>query len=572
MLKTLNIKNYALIADIEIEFDAGLSIITGETGAGKSILLGALGTILGDRADTGMIRSGSKKASIEGIFEISNCKNLIHLLQNEVLYQDDNQLFLRREIYGNGRTRAFINDTPVQLSTVKSVGDLLVDLHGQHEHQSLLNPKHHLSFIDEIGGFEKEVNLISSAFRELKSLQRQLQDLEDKQAELKEKRDSYQFQFDEISKVNPLSGEEDTLLEEEKVVRNGEKLFNITQNINQILYESENSVFDRLNFVHNQLEELGEIDKFFSTLKTENESARTIIDEIAKNCQTYAAKIEFSQDRLDAIQDRLAELSGLKKKYSRTIPELIEYKENIYSNLTEFENFSDLGVKIQNQIEVARLKLSKLCIEMSTKRKTLSNKLENVVPELLEFLGIAQSRFNVCMTYQDDPDGEISYNGKNYQASANGMDVAEFQISTNAGGDVRPLSKVASGGEISRIMLALKSILAQKGQIPVLVFDEIDNGVSGRIARTVGIKLNDLSTYHQVICITHLPQIASLGQNHYLVEKMEQAGKTETKIKKLSQGERILAVAQLLAGESISEAHLRSAKELLDEPFGKTEI
>lgn len=571
MLKTLSIKNYALIADIEIGFDAGLSIITGETGAGKSILLGALGTILGDRADTTMIRAGATKAAIEGVFEISKCKSLIHLLKEEELYQDDNQLFLRREIYDNGRTRAFINDTPVQLSIVKSVGDLLVDLHGQHEHQSLLNPKHHLSFIDEIGGFENELDYISTAFKHLKSLQRQVQELESKQAELKEKRDSYQFQLDEISKVNPLPDEEEALLEEEKVVRNGEKLFKITQNINQILYESENSVFDRLNFVHNKLEELGAIDKFFLNLKPENESARTIIDEIAKACQTYGAKIEFNPERLDTIQDRLAELSGLKKKYNRTIPELIEYKEQIFNNLSEFESFDEQGFEIQNQIGKARELLGKLCIELSSKRKAVAFKLENEIPQMLEYLGIPHSRFNVCITYQDDPDGEIRYNGENYQASANGMDVAEFRISTNAGGDVRPLVKVASGGEISRIMLALKSILAQKGQIPVLVFDEIDNGVSGRIARTVGKKLNDLANYHQVICITHLPQIASLGQNHYLVEKMEQAGNTETKIKKLSNEERTLAVAQLLAGESISEAHLRSAKELLDESVAENE-
>lgn len=564
MLKSLLVKNYAVIADLEIEFQGGLTTLTGETGAGKSVLLGALGTILGDRVDTTMLRTGADKAIIEGVFEISHLPVLQDYLHGQDL-EVSGELLIRREISDSGRSRAFVNDTPVQLSVLQDVGELLVDLHGQHDHQSLLKVQNHLSFIDHFGDLDELVSQVEAAFKEMQRHLTELRRLENAQSAVTEKQEFLLFQLKEIEKVNPHPEEEQELLQEEKIFLNSQRLFDRSQELSGILYDEPNSIVEQFARVQNGLQELARIDEAFVSHQDELNSARLVIEEMVKFLQDYNARIESNPERLEEIQNRIAELTGLKKKYGRDISALLEYRGQIKQELSEFE---DLAGRIQickDDVLTQKQTFKALCQALSGRRRQLANELEKLIPDVLVTLGMPGSRFNVMLKYQDDPAGPIEIDSRSVRATASGMDFAEFFVSLNAGEDLRPLAKVASGGEISRVMLALKSVLAQEGQIPVLIFDEIDNGVSGRVASAVGRKLRELAAFHQVLCITHLPQIASMGHQHLFVEKQEVNGRTETTIRPLSKAEREQAVARLLAGESISEAHLNSARELLQD-------
>lgn len=564
MLLSLSVKNYALINEVEVEFGAGLNILTGETGAGKSIIIGALGTILGERVDTTMLRFGASKAVIEGRFSISENGIVKKVLLENDLAADD-EMILRREILENGRSRAFINDSPVQAALLQTVSDLLIDFHGQHDHQSLLKVQNHLSFLDDFGDFNRELSDVSEAFRSLQRLNTELAELETRQKSLQEKRDHYQFQINEINKVNPSAEEEENLMAEEKIVQNGERLFKLTGDLYEILYEREHSVYDLMGRIGAGLNELAAIDTKFFPFTKDFSGAHATIDDLSNFLQRYQSNIAFNPQRLEEIQSRMSDLSGLKKRFGLSIEEIIKQRDKLASELENLGNLDSQIESLTEKVKKEQTVFSELCLSLSQKRKQTAEELESLIPEILAFLGMSNTRFKVALKYQDDPKGWVTLQGQTYHAGANGMDVAEFMVAANKGEEVRPLAKVASGGEISRIMLALKSAVANKGRIPVLVFDEIDNGVSGRVAQSVGRKLKELSQFHQIICITHLPQIASMGDQHFLVEKAERSARTETGIRKLTDDERAEAIAKLLAGERISEAHLKSARELLED-------
>lgn len=563
MLKTLAIKNYALLVDEEIEFDRNLNILTGETGAGKTIILNALGTILGDRVNNTVLRDNASKAVIEGTFQIDRNSQLVAYLKKNDLAEDEELMILRREIHGNNRSRAFVNDTPVQLSTLQEIGDLMVDLHGQHDHQSLIKIKNHLGFLDEFASLEVDVKEVALAHSRLQTLSAKLIELENKQESLKEKKELFTFQINEINKVEPSPEEEEELIKEEKITRNRERLFNLTSEFYRILYESENAVLEQLSRVSSGFSELKEIDEAFSSQQQDIEQARVIVEEMSNFLQSYKSNLDFNPQRVEVLQNRIAAISGLKKKFGGTLKNVLDFRDRMQAELEGLENLDAQINSLKERIETEKEKFSLLCLQLSEKRKGSAKQLEQLVPEVLSYLGMPSVRFKVALKYQNDPDGNVTVRDQTYRANADGMDFVEFFISPNKGEELRPLAKIASGGEISRIMLALKSLLAKRGKIPVLVFDEIDIGVSGRIAQSVGRKLKDLAEFHQVICITHLPQIASMGDRHLLVEKIESKGRVETNIRNLSPEERTEAIAKLLAGENVSEAHLESARELL---------
>jgi len=563
MLRTLSIKNYALLADEEIEFGDNLNILTGETGTGKTIIINALGTILGDRVSSKIVREGAPKAIIEGTFQIEENGQLINFLKKNDLALDQEQMILRREISDNNRSRAFVNDTPVQLSILQEIGDLAVDLHGQHDHQSLLKIKNHLTFLDEFGSLELEVTEVGESYQKLQAIIAELTELENKQGLLKEKKEHYTFQINEINKIDPSPDEEEELFKEEKVTQNRERLFHSTNEFYRILYEGEKSVLEQLGRVSNGLRELQKIDQEFRAAQFDCESAKLTVEEISQFLRSYKSNIDFNPQRAEELQNRIAALAGLKKRFGGSLQEAVNVREKMQAELASLENLDSQIASLKKTMESERETFSKLCFELSQKRKNVAKQLDQLVPEVLSCLGMPSVRFKVILKYQDDPLGVINIQGQDYRATSAGMDFVEFFISTNKGEEERPLARVASGGEISRIMLALKSLLAKNGRIPVLVFDEIDSGVSGRIAQSVGRKLKELSQFHQVICITHLPQIASMGEQHILVEKVERMGRVETNIRKLTAEERTEAIAKLLAGEKISETHLNSARELL---------
>ena len=580
MLKSLTIRNYALIESVEIEFESGLNILTGETGAGKSIIIDALSLILGDRASSDVVRKGSDKAIVEGLFGMAdNEKVKILLKNNEIELQED--LILRREVSLKGQSRCFVNDSPVPLTVLKEIGDHLVDLHGQHEHQSLLRPETHIGLLDEFGSLDKLVDEYRESYDRLTVLFREFRSLSLKEKELREKRDLYEFQIKEIDAIDPRTGEESDLENELRILENSEKLYEATSQLYQSLYEGEStrsgseniggqSVYDLLLKARNQLEDLAEIDKTFDDIKNECASAAAIIGELTKFIQSYNSKIEFNPERLEQIRERLGQITLLKKKFGGSLDAVIGHREKIGKEFAMAENFESEIRKLNEYIERERKTCSAAAQRLSAKRRELVSKIGRSVCAELAKLGIANAQFDVKIDNRvvekldGKADGAYVKLGRDfYDATQSGIDFIEFYLSTNVGEDVKPLAKVASGGEISRIMLALKTILAKADRLPLLVFDEIDVGISGRIAQAVGKSMKSLSQFNQVIAITHLPQIAGFADCHFAVEKSESKQRTSSTIRKLEEEERIREVARLLSGEEVTESSLIGAREMI---------
>ncbi len=569
MLKSLSIKNYALIESVEIGFESGLNIITGETGAGKSIVVDALGLLLGERASTEVIRRGTDKAVIEGVFGIAANRKVAALLREQEIEATDD-LIVRREVSAKGQTRCFLNDSPVPLATLKAVGDLLVDLHGQHEHQSLLRPETHIEMLDEFGGLEGLVEEYRTAFDALGRSFTELRDLRRRERDVKERRELYEFQLREIDAVGPEEGEEERLEDELRILENAEKLFEATARLYEMLYEGEQSVADLLVKARNQLEDLSAIDRSFEEPKNECASAAAMIGELTKFIQSYNSKIEFNPERLEEIRERLGQFTLLKKKYGGTLATVLQHRTRISREVEIATNFDGEIARLEEQIAAERLVCSDLAQRLSAKRRDLVARLSKGIAGELTRLGIPSARFDVGLTNRPfevhDGDGAGPYvrlGAEALDAHRRGIDFVEFQLSTNAGEEPKPLVKVASGGEISRVMLAMKSILAKADRLPVLVFDEIDTGISGRIAAAVGRSLKGLSEYHQIIAITHLPQIAGFADCHFMAEKKEFKGRTTSRLRKLDEDGRVREVARLLSGEEVTASSLTSARELM---------
>ncbi len=564
MLKSLEIKDYALIDHIQIGFEKGLNIITGETGAGKSILIDAMSLLLGERASFEVVRKGAQKSVVEGIFETEDNKRLRSFLaDNEIEYLPE--LIIRREISLKGSNRCFINDSPVPLNLIKEIGDLLVDLHGQHEHQSLLKTEMHIDFVDDYASSEKLLNEYRSLFLQLKRKLAELNELMDKEASLKEKKEIYQFQINEIDSVNPLPKEDEQLIEELNVLENSEKLLLLSDEIYNLLYDSDNSVNDLLGEIKHKLSQLSSIDKSMLEAEGECESALTIIKELASTIRAYKSKIDIDPKEVEEKRERLAAINLLKKKYGGTLQKVIEYREKIGNEFSLAENFSEEITLKERQLNELRKKTGEAAQKLTEVRKKSSKKIETEVKKVLSQLGINEPQFEVRINSHlaQNEDDFILVNSGKYSYSEKGIDEIEFYISTNPGEDLKPLVKVASGGEVSRIMLSLKTILAKNDKLPLLIFDEIDTGVSGRIAQKVGRALKDLASYHQIIAITHLPQIAAMADHHFVVEKIREDNRVVSHIRKLDEQEHIREVAKLLSGEKVTDASIQSAVQLI---------
>jgi DNA repair protein RecN (Recombination protein N) len=567
MLTSLSIKNYALIEEISLTLDRGLTVITGETGAGKSILIGALGLLLGDRASTDSVRTGAEKAVVEGVFDVTSVEKIgdwFRVTETETAPE----LILRREVSAKGTSRCFVNDSPVTLSQLKELGDILVDMHGQHEHQSLLRAETHCGFLDDFGTYQQDLVCYKESYAALGSLTARKRVLHEREQQLKEKKTLYEFQLKDIDAVAPQENEEERLEAELKVLENSETLSLTTSRINDTLYEGDQSVRDNLVRVRQQLEELCEIDAAFTDSLTEAKSAAVIVEELAKFVQRYQSRIEFNTERLDEIRDRLGAFTLLKKKYGGTMDAVLAHRKKIGDEVLLAENFEAEIARIDADIEAARTLCGERAQTVSTRRKETGKKIEKEILAALVDLGIAKAKFSVTLTHRlldgDAPHAlYIKAGAKKIAAQPNGVDDVEFFISTNVGEDLKPLAKVASGGEVSRIMLALKSALAHSDKTPLLIFDEIDTGVSGRVGQAVGLSLNKLSEFHQIVAITHLPQIAALGTTHLAVEKSEQNKRTVTRLRKLDGDERVREVAKLLSGAEVTNAGLNSARELM---------
>lgn len=568
MLKHLQIQNYALIEKLEIDFEQGLNIITGETGAGKSIIIDALSLILGERTDTAAIRKNSDKAIVEGTFDVSQNKNIKQFIKENDIDLSD-QVILRRELSIKGTSRSFVNDTPVPLRIMKIIGDSLVDLHGQHEHQSLLRTETHIDLLDDFAGLSPLVEEFKAAHNQLVSEVRKLTELQNRNNIVNEKKDLYEFQLKEIDAVNPLIDEEARLESELKILENSEKLNEETKKLYNILYDGESSIIVKLNQSLKYIEQLSLIDETFGALKKEAESAEAIVKELTASMRDYISNIEFNPEKLEHHRNRLGQITLLKKKYGGSIESLIEFKHKLEAELLLVENIDAEIKKVKQAIEEKRKIASELAMKLTAKRNEAAKKVNSEIVKVLAELGIKNSKFETRVDNRfvkpNNSENALVKIGKDfYETEPKGIDFVEFFISTNIGEDVKPLVKVASGGEISRIMLSLKTILAKSEKLPLLIFDEIDIGISGRIAQAVGLSLKNLSKLHQVIAITHLPQIAGLADTHYVVEKVEDGKRSATVLRKLTLDERIFQVAKLMSGTDVTESTLKSAKELIN--------
>ena len=565
MLRHLHVKDFALIEDVEIEFGPGFNVITGETGAGKSVLVGSLGLILGERADTDMVRDGASKCVVEARFEFPEGHPAMLKLRGAGVEIEDGELILRRELSATGRSRSFVNGLSATVAALKTIGDLLVDMHGQHEHQSLLNVESHLRFLDGFGGLEPLVDQVRASYEKLSGLKREFGDLRNRHRAMKERRDLEAYQLEEITAAAPEPGEDERLEGERAVLENAEALSQVATELCQSLYDAEDSVVDRLASCLRSLESAAGMDPSLRKQVGDLDALRYATEDLAAFLREYAARIESDPQRLEEVRERLALLERLKRKYGGCI-------ERILARGRELTDRVDLSDRLTAEIEhVAEAiqetsgHLSDLCRQLSSGRQEAAGRLGARVERELKDLGMGRASFEARMEMREEPKGEVEIEGKRYAAGPDGLEKVEFFLSTNPGEPERPLAKVASGGEVSRIMLALKSALAEVDAIPALIFDEIDIGISGRIAEAVGRKLRSLSQSHQIISITHLPQIASLGERHLAVVKEVQGRRSITRARVLDESQRTEELARLMAGEEISDVARRHAQEMLSQ-------
>jgi len=562
MIKSLYIKDFALIDELEVRFGEGLNVLTGQTGAGKSIIIGALNMILGERADTEVIRRGADKAISEATVHVGKNEWLMEFLEEHAV-ETSEELILRREIRQNG-SRAFINDTPVNISVLKTVGDQLVDLHGQHDHQVLLKEENHLGVIDQFDSVQPFLKSYGKEYRVMAELQKELRDLKRRERELKEKTELYQFQVKELEAADLNPDEEEEMRAEMNLLDNAEDLDQKATVIADIGNGDDVSLMDMLNTIKLHLEDMARIEPEFETYLQEVNTARISLQETIQFAERYRDRIEFNPQRLETLRKRQSEMNRLQKKYMRSVPELIAYYNEIKAELNIAENF-DLEIqRLQNKIDEQAEKLKEEAVALHQKRKKIGEQLSADIAGALSNLGIHHGRFDVAVNWLQAEKGWFTMDGKGIDCTAEGCDDVRFYISTNKGEEPKPLAKIASGGEISRVMLSLKSILAKEHHLPVMIFDEIDTGISGEISEKVGREMRKLSEYCQIVAITHQPQIASQAHRHYRVLKVEKGERTITRIDALSREEHIKEVAGLMSGEQITESAINSARELIE--------
>lgn len=566
MIEKLYIKNYLIIKEAEIQFSKGLNIITGETGAGKSIILDALSMILGERADFSLVRKNTDKLIIEGSFDFKGNELVRDFLISKDLDENNGYIIIRRELSEKGTSRNFLNDTPIQLGELKEFGDLIIDIHSQNEHQSLLRKETHLKILDNFIGQNEVFTQYQLEFEESKSLIKEYESLVEKRDTLIEKKDVIEFQLREINNVNPSVDEERELENELNKLENIEDISLNVDSALRILYEDEHGVYPGLSKALKELKGAVAYDKEFGKLVEDLESSYITVKEVSEFLNNYKSGINFDPVRIEQIRDRLGSLNFLKKKYNLSVEELVSKAEELTKELNLTENFDYELEQSKKKINERKKDLYEKAIEISKKRKKHAKELEKSVNSFLNEIGLESAEFKVEFSHSYGQDADnFSYlvKGEKIVLLKSGIDNIEFLIKVNKGTDFSPLRKSASGGEVSRVMLAIKASLSGRDNVPILVFDEIDAGISGRIAGKVGKVMKQLAESHQIIAITHLPQIAAVSERHFYIEKQDLKEETITTIKILSEEEKVTEVAKLISGEKVTESAEKSARELI---------
>jgi DNA repair protein RecN (Recombination protein N) len=543
MLRELRIKNFAIIDELTVNFEPGLNVLTGETGAGKSIIIGALGIALGQRAYTEMIKTGSTEASVEAYFDIPN-----HPVLENMGIDSSNGIIIRRNISLAGKTKAYINDTMVNVQSLSELGKTLVDVHGQHEHQSLLSTENQMRLLDYFGKLEKDREAVSALFDEVQTLKKQIEDLKHSVRERAQRLDLLRFQINEIDAASVTEGEDTRLEEERAILSNLHRLNELIETSYALLYSSEGSCLEKLSAVLANLKEMSSIDKSVSEPLELLESAMPLIEDASLSLRGYKDKYDIDPERLSQVEDRLELIKNLKRKYGDTISAILKYREDAEKEVQSIEMSDESLETLENELREKEAQLNKSASELSEKRKKLSKNIESSIKAALRKLALEKSEFKIDI--------------RPAPVSSTGIDTVEFLFSANTGEALKPLGKVASGGELSRIMLAIKSTLRDADDIPVVIFDEVDAGIGGKTAQNVAAKLKEISKNRQVLCITHLPQIASLADKHFLIEKADKKGRVCVMVKELEGKDRQEEIARMLSGK-VTETSLKHAQEIL---------
>jgi DNA repair protein RecN (Recombination protein N) len=566
MLNELRIENFAIIDQLELEFQPGLAVFTGETGAGKSIIIDALETVMGNRADSTFIRSGAERATVEATFRITETvKEPIHaLLENEDLLDDPEYITLSRELRRSGRNIARVNGRSVNVSLLHEIGEYLVDIHGQSQHLSLLRVRQHLGLLDRYADTDEFLIPYQETYKHLQKVRRELETLRQNERDAARRADLLSYQIGEIDGTHLKKGEDEDLQEERNRLANAEGLASLSQEALQYLDEGspENpAITDLLGEVVDALKSLARIDVSQIDTSTRATSLFEDITDLSLNLRDYLEGIEFNPKRLTQVEERIDIIQNLKRKYGDSIEGVLAFAEKARSELDDITHAEERILELETEQERLLNKLAEQGLVLSEKRQKAADQLAKSVETELEDLRMAGARFQVEFERRPDPQGVALPTGERIAFDATGLEQVEFLIETNPGEGLKPLVKIASGGETSRLMLALKNVLARADHVPTLIFDEIDQGIGGRVGSVVGKKLWQLTSQHQVLCITHLPQLAAFGQQHFQVQKQIENGRTKTNVVQINGEARLNELAQML-GE-VSMGTLKSAQEIL---------
>jgi len=560
----------ALIKELNIEFEEELNVLTGETGAGKSIIIEAIDLILGGYAASDLIRNGEDSLMVEALFLLTpQEKELINNLNSDIEIVDgQGVLLIRREVNKKGRNKCLINQRLINLSTLQEIGTFLVDLHGQHNHQSLLDPTKHIDLMDNLGGdkmIKHRKELFDNYRRWREKSKKLFQLLKDKEENLK-KMDFLKFQLEEIDKTSLVKDEDKALEEEEMVLKNAEKIIETMEKANFILYEGgleQSSVRDSLNEVSVDLGEIASLDRRIEKIRENLKEVGYQFEDIVSEIVKYKDEIDLDSQKLKEVEGRLNLINSLKSKYGSTIEEILEYRQKIYQELEAVDYSEDKLEKLKEEVNSLEDIISTISHNLNINRRKIAEDLQKMVVRELEDLNMKRCQFEVSINSYEDDNG-IEIDGKKYKIGPKGIDDIEFMISPNVGERLRPLARIVSGGEVSRIMLALKSILSEVDQVPTLIFDEIDSGVGARLGEVIAQKLKALSRKRQVICVTHLPQIACKAERHFYIEKYILNNQTGIRLKEMEGEERVKEIARMLDGSQMSEITIRHAQKMLE--------
>lgn len=559
MLGEIRVSHFALIEDLTLELGPGLNVLSGETGAGKSIVIGAINLLLGERADIEQIRQGEESALVEGIFESAGpAASEISRLLDEAGIESGEELIVARELSRRGRSVGRINGRTVPISFLKKLGEVLVDLHGQHQHQSLLSPHYQLALLDFYGGDETGAALkdVAGLYRRRQELLRNLSDLGLESAERERRIDILSFQIKEIEEARLESEEEERLLGKEQILAHAEQLSQLIEETYEQLYRGDElrgapAVIDAAALSRERLEEASRIDPALAPLVALAESAAVQLEEVSFTLRDYLASFEYDPGELASIQKRLEQIGILKKKYGQTVAEVIAFGEQAEAELERLKNSETLARELEAAVDQAGLELEEACRKLSALRRRAADGLIPLLEKILHELALPRSRFRVEITSRES-------------AGLQGCDGVEFLFSANPGEEVRPLAKIISGGEMSRVMLAIKTLFAGQERIPTLIFDEVDAGIGGAPIQAVAEKLALLGNHHQIICVTHSPQIAAMADHHIRLYKELSGERTQTRAELLERRQRRAEIARMLDGAEIDQAGLEHVDSLLE--------